>query len=134
MILFKKLITASFFLIFLLNFGTFLNACEVDSSSPSTKIEETTVGQAGNCRIGVANIFSEEYQDEKGQTTRGRRVSLTIFECNPSEKEVTLRVHEGEKIKIGKSKFIVEKIYENTKGDQRGYVELRSLMKNPKSL
>ena|SRR3990167_8944894 len=135
MIPFKKLITLFLLSIFLLDFKTSLNACEVDHSSPSIKIEETTVGNIANCSVGVGNIFSEDYQDEKGITTRGRRASLNIFECPlPYRKDRTVRVHEGEKIKIGKSKFIVEKIYENTKGDQRGYIELRSLMQNPKPL
>ncbi|MCS6912430.1 MAG: hypothetical protein RMK29_11060 [Myxococcales bacterium] len=83
-------------------------------------IAETTVGQVAGCRIGVSNIWTEEFTGEDGRRQRAPRASLTIVGCPGGGTE--LRVHQGQKIQIGTQWFLVQQVRETP--NNRGSVTL----------
>jgi hypothetical protein len=80
-------------------------------SSVSTKaiIETNTQGTFGDVRIGVGNIWEEEYTDDAGKKQKGLTAGLWVFEKDPP-KDFKLRAHPGKKFTASKSTFEVVRV------------------------
>jgi len=80
-----------------------------DGNLPATTIETNTQATFGDVRIGVGNIWDEEYTDPEGKKHRGLTAGLWVFERDPP-KDFKLRAHPGEKFIASKSTFEVVRV------------------------
>lgn len=76
-------------------------------------LKETGVGQVAGCRVGVSNIWTEEFVDEAGQKRKAPRGGLSVFGSPPPHRDFSARVHAGQKVKIGGQTFLVSQVVED---------------------
>jgi len=69
------------------------------SSDTTTMIAKNTQGTFGDVRIGVGNIWEEQYT-EGGRTTNGLTAGLWIFIRNHSDQNQRVRVHPGQIVDV----------------------------------
>lgn len=76
-------------------------------------IESNTQATIGDVRIGVGNIWEEDYTDEAGAKKKGLTAMLQIFVKDDSAKNATKRVHPGQKLTASRFEVEVASVEEN---------------------
>ncbi len=74
-------------------------------------IAETAVGEIDGIRVGVANVWSEDYDLDDGTPQHGPRATLAVMGTTP-ETDFDVRVHPGTVVRIGSVNVEVTSIYE----------------------
>lgn len=85
-------------------------------------IKETTVGNVAGCRVGVSNIWTEEFVDEAGQKRKAVRAGLSVFGSPAPHKDFSGRFYKGQKVTIAGQTFVITEIIEDPKS--RGSITL----------
>ena len=84
----------------------------------SLTIQENTQATIDDVRIGVANVWEDDYTDESGAKKKGMTALLAIFVRDDSAKNQKVRVHPGQKVDVSK-------IHIEVKAVGSDFVELR---------
>ena len=84
----------------------------------SLTIQENTQATIDDVRIGVANVWEDDYPDENGAKKKGMTALLAIFVRDDSARNQKVRVHPGQKVDVSK-------IHIEVKAVGSDFVELR---------
>ena len=74
-------------------------------------IVETTVGEVDGIRVGVANVWAEDYDLDDGTPQHGTRATLAVMGTTP-ETDFDVRVHPGAVVRIGSVDVEVLSVHE----------------------
>lgn len=99
-----------------------MNQGAATSDERAITIQETTVGNVAGCRVGVSNIWTEEFVDEAGQKRKAVRAGLSVFGSPAPHKDFSGRFHKGQKVTIAGQSFVIAQIVEDPKS--RGSITL----------
>ena len=79
----------------------------------SLTIESNTQATIDDVRIGVGNIWEEDYTDESGAKKKGLTAMMQIFVRDDSGKNLKKRVHPGQKLPANRFEIEVKAVEEN---------------------
>ncbi len=90
------------------------------------QIGETTVGRIGDWRIGIGNIFDDEYKNNQGKTLSGPVVTLHLYHPEFGEKD--LKAYPGKIFALNVARFVVKKVVDPIFG--KGHVVISRMRNN----
>lgn len=75
-----------------------------------TTITETTMGDAGDLRVGVSNVWESEFTGADGAATRGPTAMLSVADHAGQDLHRS-RVHAGSEVTVSGHRLIVRRVH-----------------------